>query len=226
MPIRPSQAAPRQPRDGFERRARQAGYTRVAGVDEVGRGCLFGPVFAGAVILDPRRQIRGLDDSKRLEPERRETLAQRIRERAAAWALGRAEADEIDAINILQASRLAMKRAVEELHPPPDFLLVDAVTVDVPIPQRGIVHGDARSRSIAAASILAKVARDACLREMDAAYPQYGLSSNKGYACPVHLRALEAFGPTSEHRHSFAPVRRFAPARGVRQLRLFTAAAP
>ncbi len=226
MATRTVPAGPFRCGDGFERRARQAGYARIAGVDEVGRGCLFGPVFAAAVILDPERPIRGLNDSKQVEPELRETLACRIRERAVAWAVGRAEAEEIDDVNILQASRLAMKRAVGQIDPPPDYLLVDAVTVDLAIEQRALLHGDARSRSIAAASIVAKVARDACLREMDAEYPHYGLASNKGYACPVHLQALETYGVTPQHRHSFAPVRRYAPARGVRQMQLFAAAAP
>src|SRR5579872_6096612 len=135
----------------YERGARAQGFERIAGVDEVGRGALFGPVFAAAVILSPDRPIRGLRDSKQLDPERRETLAKRIRERAVAWALGAADAFEIDRINIYQASRLAMRRAVERLSPAPDFLLVDAIRIELPISQRALIHGDALSQCIAAA---------------------------------------------------------------------------
>jgi ribonuclease HII len=155
------------PSSRYERAARKAGHRCIAGVDEAGRGALFGPVFAAAVVLDPERPVRGLDDSKQLEPERREVLAGRIRERALAWAVGASDAFEIDRVNILQAARLAMRRAVERLAVPADFLLVDFVSVDVPLPQRGLVHGDALSFSIAAASILAKVHRDAALTEWD-----------------------------------------------------------
>jgi ribonuclease HII len=191
----------------FERKARQGGYHHVAGVDEVGRGSLFGPVFAAAVILDPDRAIRGLRDSKQLDAERRETLSHRIRERATAWAIGAADVFEIDHLNILQASRLAMRRAVEKLCPAADYLLVDAVSVDGGSAQRGIIHGDARSQSIAAASILAKVERDACISRWHEVFPQYGLDTNKGYHTPEHIKALETFGPTSLHRFSFEPVR-------------------
>lgn len=180
----------------------------MAGLDEAGRGSLFGPVFAAAVVLPPEDSIRGLRDSKELTPERREELAERIRALAAAWSVASAAAEEIDRINIYQASRLAMKRAVEVLSPPADFLLVDALSIDIGIPQRALIHGDARCRSIAAASILAKVHRDACMREWDEVYPQYGLCSSKGYATPEHLRALETFGPTPHHRMTFEPVRR------------------
>lgn len=195
------------PTSRHERSLRAAGYRAIAGVDEAGRGALFGPVFAAAVVLDPARPIRGLDDSKQLEPERREVLARRIRERAAAWAVAGADAYEIDRINILQASRLAMRRAVERLHPCCDYLLVDFVSVDVPLPQRGLVHGDAVSFSIAAASILAKVARDAALRCWAEVFPEYGFGSNKGYMTPEHVTALDRLGPTSLHRFSFQPVR-------------------
>jgi ribonuclease HII len=183
----------------------------VAGVDEVGRGSLFGPVFAAAVILDVDRAIRGLRDSKQLDAERREVLAVRIRERAISWAVGAADVFEIDHLNILQASRLAMRRAVEKLRPAPDYLLVDAVTVDGGIPQRGIIHGDARSQSIAAASILAKVERDACMSRWHEVFPRYGFDTNKGYHTPEHIKALETFGPTSLHRFSFEPVRLCCP---------------
>jgi ribonuclease HII len=191
----------------YEREARARGYRLVAGVDEVGRGSLFGPVFAAAVILSPERPIRGLRDSKELPPERREELAARIRERAIAWAVAAADAYEIDAINILQASRLAMRRAVERLSPAADFLLIDYVTVDLPLAQRSFVHGDAICQSIAAASILAKVQRDACMCAWDRVFPQYGLASHKGYFAPEHLRALDEHGPTALHRFSFEPVR-------------------
>jgi ribonuclease HII len=194
------------PHSRHERALRNEGFLAIAGVDEAGRGALFGPVFAGAVILNPDRPIRGLDDSKALEPERREVLAKRIRERARAWAVAASDAFEIDRINILQASRLAMRRAVERLNGC-DHLLVDAITVDVPLPQKALIHGDALCFSIAAASILAKVHRDEALRQWDRVFPEYGLASNKGYSTPDHIAALEKFGPTALHRFSFEPVR-------------------
>jgi ribonuclease HII len=195
----------------YEREARAQGFQRIGGVDEVGRGALFGPVFAAAVILSPDRPIRGLNDSKQLLPDRREVLAARIRERAVAWAVAAADAFEIDHVNIYQASRLAMRRAVERLNPAPDYLLVDAITVDLPISQRALIHGDALSQCIAAASILAKVERDACMREWDNIFPQYGLKNNKGYTTDEHWKALENHGPTSLHRFSFWPVRVHSP---------------
>src|ERR1700727_512772 len=195
----------------FERDARSQGFERIAGVDEVGRGALFGPVFAAAVILSLDRPIRGLRDSKMLDAERREVLAVRIRERAVAWSVAAADAFEIDRINILQASRLAMKRAIERLNPTADYLLVDAVAVDLPLAQRALIHGDALSQCIAAASILAKVTRDACMREWDVVFPQYGLKSHKGYSTDEHWKALETHGPTPMHRFSFWPVREHSP---------------
>jgi len=191
----------------YEREARQHGWRRIAGIDEVGRGSLFGPVVAAAVILNPARRIVGLDDSKKLSPERRETLARRIREHALAWAVAQADARRIDAWNIYQASRQAMSEAVSQLTLPPDFLLIDAMHLDLLIEQRSLIKGDARSVSIAAASILAKVARDRLLDEWHELFPQYGLAHNKGYATPDHLQALRVFGPTPHHRFSFAPVR-------------------
>jgi len=191
----------------FERLARQAGWLRIAGLDEAGRGALFGPVVAAAAILDPRRVIRGLDDSKKLSPERRAELAPLIRERAVAWAVAQVEAARIDAWNILQASRQAMTLAIAQLAVPPDYLLLDAVKLDLALPQKSLIHGDARSVSIAAASILAKVARDQLVEQLDASYPQYNLRSNKGYGTPDHLEALRLHGPTPLHRFSFAPVR-------------------
>lgn len=168
---------------------------------------MFGPVFAAAVVLNPARQIRGLDDSKELLAERREVLAERIRERALAWAVAGADVFEIDRINILQASRLAMRRAIERLQLAADYLLIDAVTVELPLMQKPLIHGDALCFSIAAASILAKVARDEALRQWDRVFPAYGFSHNKGYGTPDHLNALNEFGPTNLHRFSFEPVR-------------------
>lgn len=195
------------PTNYFERAARQAGYQTIAGLDETGRGALFGPVFAAAVVLDPARPIRGLDDSKALEPDRREVLAVRIQERARAWAVGAADAYEIDQINILQASKLAMQRALARLSLKCDYLLLDAVTLPLDIFQKPLIQGDSRCFSIAAASILAKVFRDHALRGWDRVFPEYGLASNKGYGTPDHYQALERLGPTSLHRFSFEPVR-------------------
>ena len=195
----------------YERDARARGFERIAGVDEVGRGALFGPVFAAAVVLSPDRPIRGLRDSKQLLPERRRVLAARIRERAIAWAVAAADAFEIDHINIYQASRLAMRRAIEKLNPLPDYLLIDAITVDLAIEQQPLIKGDALSQCIAAASILAKVERDACMCEWDKVFPEYGLKNHKGYSTGEHWKALENHGPTSLHRFSFWPVREHSP---------------
>ena len=191
----------------FERAARKLGWTRIAGLDEAGRGALFGPVVAAAVILNPKRRIVGLDDSKKLAPERRGELAERIRENAWAWAVAEIDAQRIDAWNIYQASRQAMTVALQQLPVQPDYLLIDAMVLDVLIEQKSLIKGDARSVSIAAASILAKTHRDGRMEEWDAVYPQYGLARHKGYATPDHLEALRQFGPTPLHRHSFAPVR-------------------
>jgi ribonuclease HII len=191
----------------LERELRARGFHAVAGVDEVGRGALFGPVFAAAVILSEDRPVRGLNDSKLLEAERREVLAERIRERAVAWSFAAVDSGTIDHINIYQASRMAMRIAVSRLNPPPDFLLIDAVPLDYPLPQRPLIKGDMRCHAIAAASIIAKVTRDACMRVWDEIFPAYGLASHKGYATPEHHRALELYGPTPLHRLSFEPVR-------------------
>jgi len=185
----------------------------IAGVDEAGRGALFGSVYAAAVILDPERPVDGLRDSKQLTAERREELAAAIRERARAWAVADVDAAEIDRINILEASRLAMRRAIEKLNPPADYLLVDAVRVDLELPQQALIKGDARCRCIAAASILAKVDRDCSMREWDRVYPQYGLARHKGYPTVEHLEALAAHGAARQHRFSYAPVREIAAAR-------------
>jgi len=191
----------------YEREARERGFSRVAGVDEVGRGCLFGPVFAAAVILDPLRPIRGLHDSKILDVDERATLASQIKARCVSWAIGGADAFEIDQINIYQASRLAMRRAVEALAIPPDYLLIDAIKIDLPVEQLSLIDGDARCRAIAAASIVAKVHRDACMAQWHEVFPEYNLLSNKGYSTPDHKRALRKHGPTLLHRFSFWPVR-------------------
>ena len=163
--------------------------------------------MAAAVTLNPEDRIRGLRDSKLLPEETRERLAEEIRKRAVCWAFAAVDSATIDAINILQASRLAMLNAVLQLRPEPDFLLVDAVRLDHACKQRAIIHGDALSASIAAASIIAKVERDRMMREFDLAYPQYALASNKGYGTPAHRAALIEHGPTPLHRMTFAPVR-------------------
>jgi len=168
---------------------------------------LFGPVVAAAVILDPKRRIVGLDDSKKLPAERREVLALRIRQHALAWGVAEVDARRIDAWNIYQASRQAMSLALTLLKITPDYLLLDAMRLDASIEQKPLIHGDARSVSIAAASILAKVERDRLMEEWDRVYPQYGLAHNKGYSTPDHLAALELHGPSPLHRFSFAPVR-------------------
>jgi ribonuclease HII len=191
----------------FERAARKLGWTRIAGLDEAGRGALFGPVVAAAVILNPKRRIVGLDDSKQLAPDRRTLLAERIRLHALAWAVAEIDAQRIDAWNIYQASRQAMTAALQQLAVTPDYLLIDALQLDVLIEQKPLIKGDARSVSIAAASILAKTHRDMRMAEWDAIYPQYGLAQHKGYATPEHLEALRVHGPTPFHRYSFAPVR-------------------
>jgi ribonuclease HII len=190
----------------YEKIAWAAGAAMVAGVDEVGRGSLFGPVVAAAVILDRGYRIRGLRDSKLLLAERRELLAPRIREHAVAWAVAAVDVGRIDQINIYHASRLAMHEAVMRLHPAADHLLIDAMRLDGDVPQKAIIHGDALSASIAAASILAKVERDRLMCEWDAVFPEYGLASHKGYSTPQHLAALREHGPTPLHRQSFAPV--------------------
>jgi len=190
----------------FEKRAWSMGARMVAGVDEVGRGSLFGPVVAAAVILRPEYRIRGLRDSKLLLADRREVLAERIREHCIAWSVAAVDAARIDQINIYHASRLAMREAVMSLQPAADHLLVDAMRIDCDLQQQKIIHGDALSASIAAASIIAKVWRDRLVREWDPVFPLYGLASNKGYSTPRHLKALREHGPSPLPRQSFAPV--------------------
>ena len=191
----------------YEQEARERGFACIAGVDEVGRGCLFGPVFAAAVVLDPLHPVTGLRDSKALDATQRESLAAQIKACCVSWAIGGADAFEIDQINIHQASRLAMRRAIEALSVRPDYLLVDAVKVDLPIEQLSLIKGDARCRAIAAASIVAKVHRDACLQHWHRIFPEYHFVSNKGYGTADHLEALRKHGPTPLHRFSFGPVR-------------------
>ena len=191
----------------WERELHARGFQSVAGVDEVGRGALFGPVVAAAVVLSPIRPVRGLNDSKLLEPDRREVLAVRIRDRAVAWAVAAVDAATIDSVNIYQASRRAMQLAISRLDPAPDFVLTDAVPLEIPFPQKALIKGDARCQAIAAASILAKVFRDACMRTWDEVFPEYGLAVHKGYATPEHLRAIREHGLTPLHRLSYEPVR-------------------
>jgi ribonuclease HII len=189
-----------------EKAAWQSGAQHVCGVDEVGRGSLFGPVVAGAVILDPNYRIRGLRDSKLLKKEDRERLAERIKEHCIAWAVAAVDAARIDQINIYHASRMAMVEAIGKLSVRPDFLLVDALKLDLDLQQKAIIHGDAVSASIAAASIVAKVHRDAMIDQWDPVYPIYGLKTNKGYYTQKHLKVLREHGPSPLHRQSFAPV--------------------
>lgn len=195
------------PTDDFEAEARRCGYRRVAGLDEAGRGPLAGPVVAAAVMLPARVRLAGLDDSKQLTESERDALYDVIMQRALAIGVGSASEREIDAVNILEATRLAMQRAVVTMVPPPDFLLTDAVTITcLDIPQRPIIKGDGLSVSIAAASIIAKVTRDRLMREFHRAYPQYNFSAHKGYGTEEHLRLLAEHGPCVIHRRSFRPV--------------------
>ncbi len=192
----------------MERGLRRAGYRYVAGVDEAGRGPLAGPVVAAAVVLDGRSRIPGLQDSKRLSPRQREEVAEAIRRKAVSWAVAQATVEEVDRLNVLHASRLAMRRAVEQLSVRPSVVLVDGgwgLVTD--LPQRVVVGGDGTVACIAAASVLAKVERDRIMVELDRAYPGYGFAQHKGYACPAHLEALRRLGPSPVHRRSFAPVR-------------------
>lgn len=180
------------------------GLTAVAGLDEVGRGCLFGDVVAAAVILPPGLVLDEIDDSKQLSEKKRERLYDVILEHAVAWSVARVDAPTVDRINIRQASRLAMKMAVESLAVRPEHLLIDAETVSLDIPQTPIIKGDARSQSIGAASIVAKVTRDRLCRDVwDALYPGFGLAANKGYATREHREALLRMGPTPMHRRTF-----------------------
>ena len=187
----------------IEDELRAAGRT-VAGVDEAGRGCLAGPVAAGAVILDPGRPIRGLRDSKKLTEKRREELFEEIREKSAAWSVAMTGPGEIDRINILQAALRAMEKAVEVLSVAPDFVLVDGnARISIAVEQKTVVGGDDRCASIAAASIVAKVTRDRLMRELETEYPGYGFSRHKGYPSKEHRESLRRLGPCPIHRKSF-----------------------
>lgn len=185
----------------------------IAGVDEAGRGPLAGPVYAAAVILDPSRPISGLADSKKLSPTRREKLFTIIRSQALAYGIAHATVAEIDRLNILYAAMLAMSRAVAALSITPHLVLVDGnrCPTDLPCPSRAIVRGDALEPAISAASILAKVARDHLMQDLEAHWPGYGFGHNKGYPSPDHLEALTRLGPCPEHRRSFAPVKNTLP---------------
>ena len=191
----------------YESRCWEAGYETVCGVDEAGRGPLAGPVVAAAVILDPARPIPGLNDSKKLSEKRREALAGEIREKALAWAVAEASVEEIDQLNILHATFLAMQRAVAALSVAPERAMVDGNRCPkLPIPVEAVVKGDGKIASIAAASILAKTVRDAGMLALHAIYPQYGFDRHMGYPTAAHFAALEAHGASPVHRRSFAPV--------------------
>jgi ribonuclease HII len=191
----------------LEKAAYKCGALQIAGLDEVGRGPMFGPVVAAAVILPKGCRLRGLTDSKKLPEKKRVELDVEIRAKAVSWAIAAVDADVIDRINIRRASLLAMRRAVEQLSIIPDYLLIDGVdTIEWPCPQQSVIQGDGTSFSIAAASVLAKVHRDAMLVELDRQFPGYGLASHKGYCSQQHLAALARLGPTPLHRKSFSPV--------------------
>ncbi len=188
----------------YEKKFRARGLKLIAGMDEAGRGPLAGPVVAACVILDPERPVYGVNDSKKLSPKRRAELKAEIEKKALAIGVGIVDEKTIDEINILEATKLAMKQAVQNLGVLPEILLIDALTLkDLPIPQEGIIKGDAKSVSIAAASIIAKETRDAMLMELDQQYPEYGFASHKGYGTPQHIQAIKEYGPLPVHRRSF-----------------------
>jgi ribonuclease HII len=196
----------------LEDAARRRGAVRIAGLDEVGRGPMFGPVVAAAVILSRGCRLPGLTDSKQLTEKQRNEFDAAIRAEAVAWAIAAVDVETIDRINIRRASLLAMRMAVEQLAVAPDYLLPDYLlvdgrdTIDWPCAQQAVIRGDAKSLSIAAASVLAKVHRDRLLVELDAVYPGYGLARHKGYCSPEHMEALQRLGPTPLHRRSYQPV--------------------
>lgn len=192
----------------FEEQARSEGYHFIAGVDEVGRGCLAGPVVAAACILDPSKPLPdGLNDSKKVSPEKRREISQELKQTALAYSVGQVEAEEIDEINILEATKKAMVIAITALQPAADFLLIDALQLkQIRLPQKGIIKGDSISASIAAASILAKTFRDDLMRELDVEHPQYGFAQHVGYGTSVHWEALRVHGPCVLHRRSFRGV--------------------
>ncbi len=198
----------------LEMQALRRGWRLIAGCDEAGRGALLGPLYAAAVILDPAKRIPGVDDSKKLTPEDRVALAEDIRAKAIALQVVAVPAAEVDSLNVFQASRQGMIRALRALVPAPDFVITDAIRlsgwgddIDYSVPYRAVIHGDARSASVAAASILAKVTRDAHMEQLDRLFPQYQLAKNKGYGTPEHLEGLKRYGPCREHRQTFQPVK-------------------
>ncbi len=199
-----------QPTLDTEMRLWQAGYAGVAGLDEAGRGCWAGPVYAGAVMLAPGTELPGVRDSKTLAPARRAALLELITQRALSWGVGWATVEEIDALGILPATRLALQRALEQLAPPPQALILDAITLpDIPLPQTAFPRADALALSVAAASIVAKVHRDRWMAEVaDRLYPGYGFARHKGYGTAEHQAALAAWGPCPLHRRNFAPIAR------------------
>ncbi len=195
------------PTEEFERAARLCGYRRIAGIDEAGRGPLAGPVVAAAVVLPVRCRLSGIDDSKQLSEGERARLYAAILEHAVGMGIGSADVGEIDRLNILEATKLAMRRAIDQLAPPPDYLLIDAVTLPgIGIPERPIIKGDTLSLSIAAASIIAKVTRDRLMAEYHDMFPEYDFLSHKGYGTREHLQRLARHGPCSIHRRTFTPV--------------------
>ena len=192
---------------GLESEFAAAGYDRIAGVDEAGRGCLAGPVVAAAVVPHPKRLVPGVTDSKQLSAEQRQLLAEQPRTTALDWSVVAVAADVIDRVNILEATKHAMRQALANLRPCPEVVLVDAVSLVMPgVPCLPLVRGDYISYAIASASILAKVSRDRMMMDLDVEYPQYGFASHKGYAAPQHRQALREFGPSSEHRLTFHSV--------------------
>jgi len=193
----------------FERKARESGFFRIAGLDEAGRGPLAGPVAAAAVILPDGLLIPGLTDSKQISEKERDRLFEVIREKAVCFGVGIADERTIEEMNILQATIIAMERALQKLAPSPDYLLIDALTLPcVSLPQNGIIKGDCRSHSIAAASVLAKVTRDRLMLELHEQYPQYNFKRHKGYGTREHLELLRKYGPCDVHRRTFNPVAR------------------
>lgn len=192
---------------GLEELLRQQGYCAVAGVDEAGRGALAGPVVAAAVVVDPRRLVPGVDDSKQLSPAERERLARVVQGSALAWSVAAVSPEIIDRVNILEATRQAMRQALLGLRPQPDCAVVDAVGLcGLPFPALPLIRGDSVSYAVASASILAKVERDRLMAELDRDYPHYGFAEHKGYGVPGHLSALSVFGPSPVHRLTYRPV--------------------
>ncbi|WP_338452032.1 ribonuclease HII [Niallia oryzisoli] len=193
----------------YERKYRQEGYQLIAGIDEVGRGPLAGPVVASAVILPHDFYLPGIDDSKKLNEQKREQFYTQIKEAALAVGLGIIDNDEIDRLNIFAATKKAMSLAISQLEPKPDFLLIDAVKLDIPYQQEPIIKGDGLSISIAAASIVAKVTRDRILKDYDQEYPNYGFANHAGYGTKEHLEAIRTYGITPIHRKSFSPIKEY-----------------